>query len=389
MNRILSTLKHIDAKLLPNKTVGRISPYVWLIYLPIYFVPVALLYSNISQLLWASLGCAVFLYLYFSSCRAGHQRLIVNLVLILLLGTASSFISPTANVFFVYAAAFCCRLGDIKHGFMGLGGILLWLFVSVVALDLEPYFYLPAAVFSLIVGMLNIYQKALDGNKEALVLSRLETQRLAKIAERERIARDLHDLIGHTFSLITLKADLAGRLIDKNTDKAKQEVKHIEIISREALSQVREVVSGYRSSDLLTELAHAKNVFASLDIGFEYHFENVDESELELDLSANKELAIVLRELVTNIVKHAKATKVTATIKRGENELVLAMQDNGQGFKRPSHEDSTYEEHAHKGFGLKGIEERIGKLRGFVKITSNAENTGTLSEITLPTLVKD
>jgi two-component system sensor histidine kinase DesK len=132
-----------------------------------------------------------------------------------------------------------------------------------------------------------------------------------------------------------------------------------------------------------------KSVFSSLDINFEYHFENVDEGELELDLPSNKELAIVLRELVTNIIKHAKATQVRANIKRHDDTIVLAMQDNGQGFKGSAHKDPIYEEHPPKGFGLKGIEERIGKLRGCVKVTSGAEHTGTLSEITLPILAKD
>jgi two-component system sensor histidine kinase DesK len=240
------------------------------------------------------------------------------------------------------------------------------------------YFYQPALIFTLIVGILNIYQCALHQNKQELILSRKETQRLAQVAERERIARDLHDLIGHTFSVITLKADLAGRLLDKGLDndleKARTEIKQLENISRDALSQVREVVSGYRTSDLLSELANAKNVFGSVDIDFYYQFENIDEQQIELDNTSNKELAIVLRELVTNIIKHAKATQVSATITHENGKIVLAMQDDGQGF----------ENFQHKGFGLKGIEERMQKLKGFVSIKTGGDYTGTLSKIGLP-----
>jgi two-component system sensor histidine kinase DesK len=233
---------------------------------------------------------------------------------------------------------------------------------------------MPAIVFTSIVGIINIYQDALNKNKQALILSRKETQRLAQVAERERIARDLHDLIGHTFSVITLKADLAGRLLDKDLDKARTEIKQLEEISRSALSQVREVVSGYRSSDLLSELANAKNVLGSLDIGFSYHFEYIDEQQIELDPSSNKELAIVLRELVTNIIKHAKASQVSATIKNQNGNIVLVMHDNGQGFKN---------NHL-QGFGIQGIKERIEALKGFVNIKTGGEFSGTSSEIGLP-----
>jgi len=224
----------------------------------------------------------------------------------------------------------------------------------------------------------------LHQNKQELILSRKETQRLAQVAERERIARDLHDLIGHTFSVITLKADLAGRLLDKGLDKdlekARIEIKQLENISRDALSQIREVVSGYRTSDLLSELANAKNVFNSVDIDFQYQFESIDEQQIELDSTSNKELAIVLRELVTNIIKHAKATQVSAIIKHQDGKIVLAMQDDGQGF-----ENSQRSQHSQQqGFGIKGIEERIQKLKGFVAIKTGGQYTGTLSEIGLP-----
>ena len=196
------------------------------------------------------------------------------------------------------------------------------------------------------------------------------------MAERERIARDLHDLIGHTFSVITLKADLAGRLLDKDLAKAKLEIKQIESISRDALSQVREVVSGYRSSDLLSELANAKNVFASLSIEFDYQLTGLSETELETDMPTNKELAIVLRELVTNIIKHAKATKVSVEVKKQDQGLMLLVQDNGQGMAEIAG--------SNLGFGLKGIQERISKLQGWVKLDTESKQVGTLSEIYVP-----
>jgi len=207
-----------------------------------------------------------------------------------------------------------------------------------------------------------------------LILSRKETQRLAKVAERERIARDLHDLIGHTFSVITLKADLAGRLLDKDVNKARVEIKQLEDIARDALSQVREVVSGYRTSDLLSELANAKNVFAGVDIHFSYHFENLDEKFIDINTVVNKELAIILRELVTNILRHANAHNVTVSIKKRNEKIVLSVFDDGQGFEQTNP----------SGFGIKGIEERVSQLVGTLLIQSGGSFKGTLSEVALP-----
>ncbi|TDF35579.1 sensor histidine kinase [Alteromonadaceae bacterium M269] len=378
-------LKKIDHFLLPRDLNEQFSPYVWLIYLPLFFVPVFIFSDKASDFVWTILATVAFLIAYFHSFWVKKGKVAWHTAAVVLIGTLSAFITPTASSMFIYAAGFAGRLKSMKHGFISLFAILLWVVFITWRFDFQPYFSIPTLVFSFIIGILNIYQAVLDEKKKELILSREETQRLAKVAERERIARDLHDLIGHTFSVITLKADLAGKLLDKDLEKARKEIKQLETISRDALSQVREVVSGYRTSDLLSELANAKHVLASMSIEFEYRFEGLGDKEnietnLEkyLDAKSNKELAIVLRELVTNIIRHAKADEVDAVIKREDGNIVLTVKDNGQGFDNQEH----------KGFGLKGIEERINKLSGFVVIKSGKPHEGTLSEIGLPAMLK-
>lgn len=375
---MIGIFRKIDSWLLPRHLNEQFSPYVWLIYLPLFFVPVAIYHQSTMDLVWTFLATITFLALYFHAFWAKPANAIYHISGILLLGTLIAFVTPTASTLFVYAGAFCSRLSPLKYAVAVLMALLVWISAISWLFDFGVYFYMPALTFSLIVGILNIYQGALYRNKQELILSRKETQRLAQVAERERIARDLHDLIGHTFSIITLKADLAGRLLDKGLDKdlekARSEIKQLEDISRDALSQVREVVSGYRSSDLLSELANAKNVLSSLNIDFQYQFKNIDEQQIELDSASNKELAIVLRELVTNIIKHAKATQVSATIKQENDNIIFALQDNGTGFNNSEHE----------GFGIKGIEERIQTLHGFVNFKTGGDYSGTLSEIGLP-----
>jgi two-component system sensor histidine kinase DesK len=381
---MLKLLKNIDHWLLPRKLEEPYSPYIWLIYLPLFFVPVIIFQQNIMQLVWVALISIVFLIVYFRSYWANSQQVAWYLIAMMVLGAWGASITPTASTLFIYASAMCWRLKTSKQAYLMLAAVMMTIIALSVIFSYDVYFYMPGLIFSLLTGLTTIYQCALREKKQELILSRQETQRLAKVAERERIARDLHDLIGHTFSVITLKADLAGRLMDKgrhtgsdnDLDKARSEIKQLETISRDALSQVREVVSGYRSSDLLSELANAKYVFASLDIQFDYHLFGLSEAELEGDMQANKELAIVLRELVTNIIKHAKATKVSVEVKKRDQGIILLVQDNGQGM--------ASEPGAILGFGLKGIHERITKLQGWVKLGGDTDQLGTLSEIYVP-----
>ena len=373
---MLKLLKAIDYWLLPRNLDEPYSPYVWLIYLPMFFVPVFFYFHSTWQFVATGLICIVFLALYFHYYWVSLEAKLWHLVGIVVLGVIAAYLTPTASTLFIYAAAMCHSLKSIKLAYQVLTGIIVTIVLISLLFDYGVYFYLPALIFSVLTGVTSIYQQALNEKKQELILSQKEAQRLAKVAERERIARDLHDLIGHTFSVITLKADLAGRILDKELAKAKQEIKQIEDISRAALSQVREVVSGYRSSDLLSELANAKNVFASLSIQFDYHLFDLTETQLEADMQANKELAIVLRELVTNIIKHAKATKVNVQVKKQGQGLVLLVQDDGQGMPEM--------QSANLGFGLKGIQERINKLHGWVKLDAESKQVGTLSEIYVP-----
>lgn len=377
---MLALVKKIDKWLLPRGLAEPYSPYVWLLYLPLFFAPVIVFHHSSWQLLAVTAIGLAFLLLYFRSYWVGSQAKLWHIIGIIVLGIVAAFITPSACTLFIYAAAMCHTLKTSKLAYQVLAGIVITIGLISWLFDYEVYFYLPAAVFSLLTGITTIYQHALNEKKQELILSQKEIQRLAKVAERERIARDLHDLIGHTFSVITLKADLAGRLLDKNTDKdrekARLEIKQIETIARDALSQVREVVSGYRSSDLLSELANAKNIFASLNVEFDYQLLGLSEMELEEDLVANKELAIVLRELVTNIIKHAKASKVSVEVKKQARGLILLVQDDGQGM---SAEPNTV-----TGFGLMGIYERIDKLKGWVKIAKPETFSGTRSEIYVP-----
>ncbi len=362
-----SLLIKIDAFLLPKTETMHFAPYIWLVYLLIFFTSLSTYRTFENSYWYASMGTIFFLFLYFNSYWISSKRLMWNILAICIVGSLLALITPGASVFFVYAGAFCCRLGSTRKAFIGLFFITVWISIFAWYVQHSLFFYIPALAFTWMIGGVNIYQHDIELKRKELVLSQQEVRHLARTSERERIARDLHDLIGHTFSVITLKAELASKLMDKDFNKAKQEIFEIENISRTALKQIREVVTGYRTSDLNTELAHAKHVLESNEIHFEYQFENFKMSEL-----INKELAIILKELVTNILKHSEASNVSAEIKSEKSHIILRVSDNGNGFSQK----------ITKGFGLKGIKERVDQLSGQVKIESKT-NSASGSKFTI------
>ena len=116
-----------------------------------------------------------------------------------------------------------------------------------------------SAIFPMIIGAGNTFFAERNRMNHKLRKANEEIEHLATVAERERIARDLHDVLGHTLSVITLKSELAGKLIDRDPARAGKEIREVEEISRQALSDVRDAIRGYRSKGLAAELVQAKS----------------------------------------------------------------------------------------------------------------------------------
>ncbi|GAA1016025.1 sensor histidine kinase [Streptomyces thermogriseus] len=187
--------------------------------------------------------------------------------------------------------------------------------------------------------------------------ARATVAQLAANEERLRLARDLHDLLGHSLSLITLKSELAGRMLPDHPDKAAQQVADIERVSRQALVDVREAVSGYRRPRLSAELAGARVALTAADV--------VADIPAEPDLTSVPEesesaLAWALREAVTNVVRHSGASRCTVNVVRRQTLdgpiLELSVEDNGSGG--PSGAGRGH------GNGLTGLTERLQKAGG-------------------------
>jgi two-component system sensor histidine kinase DesK len=204
---------------------------------------------------------------------------------------------------------------------------------------------------ALILIVLTVAMFAIRGfaNKAGeLELARDEIRTLAVAEERARVARDLHDVLGHSLTTITLKAGLARRIMESSPDidRALAEVHDVERLSRQALTEIRATVSGYRKVSLPAEIAGAKAALLAAGIDADLP-QAVDDVPGELQ----EPFGHVLREGVTNVIRHSGASR--CQIRLGQSWIEI--EDNGTG---PSTVDS------HDGNGLAGLRERLAKVDG-------------------------
>ena len=353
MSSIVNASKKLHRWLLPQDSEIGVFPYFWLVYLAMFFANF-LLYEPPIWHYWAAVaGALVFLFIYFRSFWVKGRELLFYIVVTCLIGTLMSFINPGACVFFIFASAFAANVGTNRQGFLIIAVVCAYLLFWSWFMELSAFFYVPALVFSLLIGTVNVFQRELSRKNAQLKLSQEEVRRLATTAERERIARDLHDLIGHTFSMITMKAQLAKKLFHHDQQRAFQEISELEQISRQSLAEVREAVTGYRQKDLKSELANAKVMLKSADIHFDL---DLDAPTLEKQVDAT--LAFVVREAVTNLVRHSKASRCQLAISHAGDKVKMLFSDNGEC------------EDLREGNGLKGMRERVAELGGQIVIES-------------------
>ncbi|GAA1913907.1 sensor histidine kinase [Nocardioides hwasunensis] len=184
---------------------------------------------------------------------------------------------------------------------------------------------------------------------------------LAIVAERERVARDVHDVLGHSLTALSIKAELAARLIDVDPQRARAELESIQATARSALAEVRATVGGLRAANLEAELAAAPRVLADAGVRTKVAGEIADTDPRHRTL-----MAWVLRESVTNVVRHAQARSVV--IELGPHGI--AVSDDGAGC------DGT------EGNGLRGMRERVSGAGG--TLTISPAEPGTRVEVGLP-----
>lgn len=355
---------------------------MWLAYTGFLFVAPLM---EPSRNLWlGTIACllvffGIFWRLFYAGSEARPTRFWM-VVATFALGLAVFPWNGGASTFFIYAAAFLPFMIESSRRVVTL------ILIESLAIAAEGAFFTlavppgpfyigwPGTCFAIflvvVIGGGNIYfaeQKRAEAKLRAALEENLA---LAAVAERERIARDLHDVLGHTLSVIVLKAELAGRLVPLNPARAIAEMADVERTSRAALAEIREAIGGYRSRGLAAEIDAAGRTLDAAGVAL------VAESRPDRACFSPQEetaLALGLREAVTNIVRHARATTCRLRFVSEPGLRRLVVEDDGQ--------------HAvvREGNGLRGMRERIESLGGRFSLESGiAQDHGTRLTFELP-----
>lgn len=361
-------------RIIPKNT--GLGAYVWIIFgiLPFYFI-------FISSSTMGFLFGILMILLFFASYRLSFisqgwpvyvwvsVEMAISIVMTLLFG----------YVYFALFLAFFIGTIQNRAGFLTLYVVhLLSTFAAITIVYFEKsekIFTQSPFIIICLIGVVLLPFTMYNRIKREKLESQLEDaneklSRLMIIEERQRIARDLHDTLGQKLSLIGLKSDLAGKLVDKNPNQAKTEINDINQTSRTALKEVREMVSDMRGIRLKDEIIHARKILEAAQIDFNMEGNpNLSDTSLLVE----NVLSMCMKEAVTNVVKHSQATSCHVWIEQTENELLIKVHDNGIGI--PEEIDSST---AH---GLRGMRERLELVGGTLEIEASE---GTMLTIRVP-----
>lgn len=316
---------------------------------------------------WALFGAATvaFLVLYFRSYWVRGRELLLLSVATVAFGLLFWPMTHSAGAFFIYAAGMLGSINPPRRAFRLVASIALIVLVQAWTIERAWVHAIWPFFFTILVGALNVHFAQVSRANARLRLAQSEIEHLAKVAERERIARDLHDVLGHTLSLVILKSELAAKLAERDPERAREEIRDVERIARSALAEVRAAVSGYRASGFASEVQQARSTLGTAGMSLSTDIP----ASPNLPASHEAVLCLALRESVTNIVRHSGAKACRIALILTEQSCTMTVSDDGRGGNAPS------------GSGLTGMQERVEVLGG--TLVRDGRDGTTLS-VTLP-----
>lgn len=327
-------------------------PYINLVYLMFLFFP---LFFNPRQdnihIIATLASLVIFLPLHFMSYSSNSRTAILIAATMVLLCYALMPFNYGANTYLIYGVITAAYVYKARNALIFLCTALVLLGIQAYWLKFPLIFYAATAIMASMLVFYTLYSRNVERSNQSLKLSQQEVQRLAQSAERERIGRDLHDVLGHTLSLIVMKSELASRLYERDPDAAIMQIREVESVARDALGQIRTAVAGIKLAGLEAELANARLSLLSADIQLHYQLDSV-----ELSSEVETVLALAVREAVTNIIRHSNAEHVEIELVKNKNTLQLQISDDGKNpLVVPGH-------------GLGGMRERLELLGGRLEI---------------------
>jgi two-component system sensor histidine kinase DesK len=333
----------------PLRTLGW-TPYAWLLYLGALFV--APVMRDWSPAGWAITVVATLLFVvsYFRAYWERGERLLAIICFHVALAVGLAPWNEGAWVFFVYAASFAGQLDTQRAAIRTIAFVVLVAAIDAIVMRSPPQHWMVGCVLAPLIGGVNLHFAQVHRADTRLRLAHQEIEHLAAVAERERIARDLHDVLGHTLSLVVLKAELASRLLERDPARAAREIRDVEQVARQALAEVRETVRGYRARlDDELRAAHTLLAAAGVEVAAEVALAAPDRARDEV-------LALALRETATNVARHAAARRCRIRIDEADGSVRLTVEDDGRGGE------------VREGSGLRGMRERLEALGGTLAV---------------------
>jgi two-component system sensor histidine kinase DesK len=336
-------------RLIPRDADLGWTPWAWTAYIvPFAATPLYISrFANLRGWILFTAATLFFLAVYFRSYWVRGRELYLLAAVTVAMGLGFWPVTHAAGAFFIFAAGMLGHVQPPRRALTLTGAIAAIVVVQAWAIDRAWYNAIWPFFFTILVGALNVHFAQVHRANVRLRLAHDEIEHLAKVAERERIARDLHDLLGHTLSLIVLKSELAAKLSERDPDRAREEIRDVERIARDALGQVRAAVTGYRSGGLHAEAQLARNTLAAAGVSLD-----ADIPALTLPPSHEAVLCLAVREAVTNIVRHSGARHCRLAVTAGAEICTLTVADDGRGGEAPF------------GSGLTGMRERVEMLGG-------------------------
>lgn len=323
------------------------APLYYLFYLLFVFFHHAFRPFEWQYLLFDVGAVGMFLLVFFWGYRVRWTKTWMAAAAMLALGIVVGQYNQGAFTFFIYAGALAAVYPKARYGFSHVLAVCvvvaLWAYFQQQTL----YIWGPGLILTFFIGVITVFEGIRERHRDSLLKHQEEIEYLAKVAERERIARDLHDLLGHSLSLITLKAELACKLFERDPTRAQKEIREIEQAARTALSEVREAVLGYRGSGVQQELKRLSQALEVAGVQTQIHVESPT-----LTPEQENVLCFAMREAVTNIIRHAQASQAMISLKQHDHYIQLSVYDDGE--KKMGDE----------GNGLRGMRERVALIQG-------------------------
>ena len=280
------------------------------------------------------------------------QAWLVVGMLVALTAAAAAVVGTEAGSMAPFVVAFAMFALPLRAGIAVLVGTVAVLAATVAVADSGAWFII---VIVLLVGTVTGTVRVLEERGEQ---HRRLRQDLEMVAERERVARDVHDVLGHSLTVVTVKAELAERLVDADPERAKAELAEIRSLTRQSLAEIRATVGGLRVARLADEIAASRAALQAAGIEAD-----VPDDPSVVDPRHRIVLAWALREAVTNVVRHSAATTCRVELE----PAALTVRDDGRGMRGRG-----------EGNGLRGLRERVTAAGGSVDVDAGPEGGTTL-----------